>query len=651
MASSSRPPSIVSNASFSSTSSSNFSYAGIQAAIDAKDGRAPYPDIKPPQAEDEDSAEIIGVRPRHALMRARRTSMPAVVATTAHNTIRPKLGEKRMSTASNFSLTSFESLPEEDVSVLKVSEIRTEPAQLVESPKDGLHQFPRPPVLRRSPPSGNVRPTSIASIVSEPGTNTLNVPDPRRLSLPSAQKTINHKSKSLSRSPSPLNTQRTNLPHSSMRRTVTEPLSPKSDRHLSEKDSDAQQKRRQQRTNIIQEIVDTEKAYNNILSSVQTHYLDPLLAQIANATPEKPPLLDRRGVSEIFSNFTDIAVLAREMLRRLEQGVTPQPAPEVVERSIEFPFFSSPRKKQQQQRVSLLPDPAAPSTAAAVSSGLAGSLMLPLCPFLKCYSLFIQNFSRSLARIRMEEEHSEEWRRFTSSVKASGVGQGLDLGAMLLNIIQRIPRYKLLLADLMRKTDYDHPDSTDLSQACRVIEQVATFLDTSIKLHDSTLQIFEIQKAMIGLETPLVVPGRRLLRSGKLRKVGRREEQYRHFFLFNDALLYASDVNASPGWSRAVSMTGLSAIAEQRPSSPSVYKSRHNLVQQTPQSMPNQQYQFHHLLQLKDMTVISSDGAYFEIRSPDKSFAVAARKCMCPPKLRASILLMPAFAQPTSAKK
>jgi len=188
--------------------------------------------------------------------------------------------------------------------------------------------------------------------------------------------------------------------------------------------------------------------------------LNPLLTALSSATP----IIDKRCIQEIFSNFRDIVVLAREILRRLEHGTTPTEytkREENVYCSLQFSGLS----------VNDPDNPPKSPIPAIVQTDLPGSLLFPLCPFLKCYSLFIQNFSRSLDRIHREEQINPEFREFLASRRKLGFGRGIDLSGMLLNVVQRIPRYRLLLNEVLLNMPSEHPDYLALTQSHEIIEQ------------------------------------------------------------------------------------------------------------------------------------------------------------------------------------
>jgi hypothetical protein len=56
----------------------------------------------------------------------------------------------------------------------------------------------------------------------------------------------------------------------------------------------------------------------------------------------------------------------------------------------------------------------------------------------------------------------------------------VSLEGLLIQPIQRIPRYILLLGELERKTDATHPDKTILTEAIGCMDRVMTYLDQDI---------------------------------------------------------------------------------------------------------------------------------------------------------------------------
>ena len=59
--------------------------------------------------------------------------------------------------------------------------------------------------------------------------------------------------------------------------------------------------------------------------------------------------------------------------------------------------------------------------------------------------------------------------------------KSLDLPSYLILPIQRIPRYSLLLSQLLKVTPNNHPDRDLIEKAKDLVENVATNLDKTIK--------------------------------------------------------------------------------------------------------------------------------------------------------------------------
>lgn len=152
---------------------------------------------------------------------------------------------------------------------------------------------------------------------------------------------------------------------------------------------------------------------------------------------------------------------------------------------------------------------------------------------------------------------------------------------------------------------------------------VAQHLEVSIKQHESSVAMLDLQKSFVGLDFQLIAPGRKLLKSGVLVKQGRRADEERAFFLFTDILIYADIVSA---WS----LPGLIGSGGHVPS-PSLNSDKLPVSVIWPgPGLPvasidgTAQYTFKQCLDLEDLTVTSAAGQVFEIRSAVQSFCLVA---------------------------
>ncbi|KAJ3081676.1 hypothetical protein HK102_002203 [Quaeritorhiza haematococci] len=133
--------------------------------------------------------------------------------------------------------------------------------------------------------------------------------------------------------------------------------------------------------------------------------------------------------------------------------------------------------------------------------------------------------------------HFSRWLKERSSKREC---KGLSIQGYLIMPVQRIPRYKLLLEDLLKHTAEDHADYHNLRKSLHLIEQIATFVNEMIRQHEMAMQMLDIQKSLLGFNENLIVPGRRLVHKGSVQKICRKTHQTRVLLLFSDILVYAS---------------------------------------------------------------------------------------------------------------
>ena len=223
-------------------------------------------------------------------------------------------------------------------------------------------------------------------------------------------------------------------------------------------------------------------------------------------------ILSRKEVTEIFSNFPDVLNLAMVMASSLDSAIPDRPSDSVPVSPILttaqlFPLSSfntspelssssdtlesdgpatpgDPKRKKPSEMDTMSEYTPKPRGITAPPLSL-GKMLIPILPFLKSYSFFISNFASALSRLASLEtvsappspsmsasspESRSKWQGFADERRKLGVGRGLGLGALLLNIVQRIPRYRLLLADLVKYTEPDHVDYRELQTAFQVVD-------------------------------------------------------------------------------------------------------------------------------------------------------------------------------------
>jgi len=168
-----------------------------------------------------------------------------------------------------------------------------------------------------------------------------------------------------------------------------------------------------------------------------------------------------------------------------------------------------------------------------------GDALLKLMETLKSYTIYINNFNHSLETLKKLESNST-WTNWVETVAKHPECQTQRLDSFLITPIQRIPRYQLLLRDLVKRTPHAHPDFQFLAQALDKVKQVGDLINQRKEKSDTASEVILVQAALTGYpETePLVIPGRRLVHKGILSQVEESGDKFivteYFWFLFND---------------------------------------------------------------------------------------------------------------------
>ncbi|KAK6973131.1 rho guanine nucleotide exchange factor 39 [Biomphalaria glabrata] len=169
-----------------------------------------------------------------------------------------------------------------------------------------------------------------------------------------------------------------------------------------------------------------------------------------------------------------------------------------------------------------------------------GQAFKQLAPFLKLYSTYANNHQSALNALQEWQNKSPDFAAFISRQEDRPEVMGLKVNALLITPVQRIPRYKLLLEDLLSSTSDDHHDYKDLSDAANKIAEIAAHINECLRQNENFLKTLTIQKSFDSSAPKLLMPGRFFIKEGPLKKVSRKggKSYERMFFLFSDILLY-----------------------------------------------------------------------------------------------------------------
>eukprot|EP01101_Sappina_pedata_P004589 TRINITY_DN1983_c0_g2_i1.p1 TRINITY_DN1983_c0_g2~~TRINITY_DN1983_c0_g2_i1.p1 ORF type:complete len:734 (-),score=238.21 TRINITY_DN1983_c0_g2_i1:35-2236(-) len=160
------------------------------------------------------------------------------------------------------------------------------------------------------------------------------------------------------------------------------------------------------------------------------------------------------------------------------------------------------------------------------------------------YKLFVNNFNKSSEILEDLKIRSESMRAFLQEDKPEF--RGYSLNSLLILPIQRIPRYVLLINELLKHTEESHTDFPNLKQALKDMEDLAKHIDEEKHAIDQRLRLVAIHAAILDPKPAgLLAPHRRVesgvqanvYRVGSATALGEMD-----CYIFNDGILLATQL-------------------------------------------------------------------------------------------------------------
>ncbi|XP_030061991.1 FYVE, RhoGEF and PH domain-containing protein 3 [Microcaecilia unicolor] len=168
-----------------------------------------------------------------------------------------------------------------------------------------------------------------------------------------------------------------------------------------------------------------------------------------------------------------------------------------------------------------------------------GDILQKLAPFLKMYGEYVKNFDRAMDMVNMWTQRSSQFKDVVQSIQKDDVCGNLTLQHHMLEPIQRIPRYELLLKDYLKKLPEDSPDRKDSEKSLELISTAANHSNAAIRKMEKMHKLLEVHERLGG-EEDIVNPANELIKEGHIQKLSAKNgtAQDRYLFLFNSMVLY-----------------------------------------------------------------------------------------------------------------
>ncbi|XP_033745206.1 FYVE, RhoGEF and PH domain-containing protein 4-like isoform X1 [Pecten maximus] len=167
-----------------------------------------------------------------------------------------------------------------------------------------------------------------------------------------------------------------------------------------------------------------------------------------------------------------------------------------------------------------------------------GDLMRSNAPFLKLYTEYVKNFDHAMNLINAWSEKSSRFAAIMQEIQKTPECGSLTLQHHMLDPVQRVPRYQLLLQDYLKHLPEDSPDKENAEVALELVTKAASHSNEAMKKIEKFHKLLEINEKF-GAAIDLISPTRELVREGRITKISARggERLDRYVFLFNDLML------------------------------------------------------------------------------------------------------------------
>ncbi|NXG78922.1 FGD3 protein, partial [Baryphthengus martii] len=168
-----------------------------------------------------------------------------------------------------------------------------------------------------------------------------------------------------------------------------------------------------------------------------------------------------------------------------------------------------------------------------------GDILQKLAPFLKMYGEYVKNFDRAMDMVNTCMQRSSPFKDVVQNVQKQEVCGNLTLQHHMLEPVQRIPRYELLLKDYLKKLPEESPDRKDAEKSLELISTAANHSNAAIRKMEKMHKLLEVYERLGG-EEDIVNPANELIKEGHIQKLSAKNgtAQDRYLFLFNSMVLY-----------------------------------------------------------------------------------------------------------------
>ncbi|KAL9653184.1 hypothetical protein ABK040_009490 [Willaertia magna] len=245
-------------------------------------------------------------------------------------------------------------------------------------------------------------------------------------------------------------------------------------------------KKARKRQDLIKETLETERTYVNSLFLFLQLYYWPLMEERDQG---KGILSNKTYKQVLFSNVEQIYRINSVLLDDLEQLTLEKPNDEDLTTISSASSLISTSQVMNNNAIQ------APRRATFDGQRKYCGIAKPfvkLVPFLRAYSTFINNFDKSRDCFEELRKKKKKFKEFLVTCYNMQKGIKYDFQSFHILPIQRIPRYRSLLTEILAITPPDHVEYVELQKIVAEVEKIASEINEQKRDYDNVRYLYEV---------------------------------------------------------------------------------------------------------------------------------------------------------------
>ena len=191
---------------------------------------------------------------------------------------------------------------------------------------------------------------------------------------------------------------------------------------------------------LLEELITSEQAYVDSLRILVTHFLQPLRTE-EMAGNEILPVAE---INLIFSNIQELMRINIELITSIEKQIGDENEQQEIEAS---------------------------KSSFDLTMAITAAFK-EVIPYFKMYSVYVNNYPFAVERLKHCEESEPKFAAFLADASSHPVCKGLNLGAFLIMPVQRLCKYPLFFARLLKITDPMNMSYPLIQEAANVVNEI-----------------------------------------------------------------------------------------------------------------------------------------------------------------------------------